>query len=173
MKTKLHTLILTAAAAVTLLFTGCATGQAQEGFHTAALTNSAMPTVYAPLNGTNTVTVTNAQDLASAATGTLIDLRGFQNVPVTWTLGAYADGAGTSNVVAYLDLSVDGNVWITQALSNTLALVGTTTNAHYTRYTITNGANVFTGFKYARWSETSTTQTNSVHVVLNSLQSFY
>lgn len=167
-------LILSGIAAFTLAMGFTTTSQAQERFRNNALTNTAMPTAYAMQGGTNSVTATNAQTLYSPSTAKAVFLGGMQNVPVYWDVAVTAAGAGTSNTVVGLDLSADENgvYWASNALTTTIAQVGTGTNTSHVLLGVTNGVNALSGYQWARWGYISTTQTNNVTLLQNHLRNF-
>ncbi|MDE2102333.1 MAG: hypothetical protein KGL39_34120 [Patescibacteria group bacterium] len=170
--TFISTMLTAVMAAVTLLLAGCVTTPAQQ-FHVVQLTNTAWGTVYAPLNGTNTTTVSAASGAYNNAGAVNFRLDGFQYVPVYWALSGYGQGTGTSNTVLRLEESPDGTYWVSNNVSITLAMNNSHSSTTNLCFPVTNGTNAFTGYRYGRWTFISTAQTNDVHLQLNQLQAYY
>lgn len=159
---------------------------AQERLRAYPLVNSGIGTAYAPAGGsnvmttlgvyvlagnTNTVTLTNGQSIYAPSTATAFSCAPLQNVPVWWNLAATASGAGTSNTVVGIDLTADGTYWVSNALTATIAMNGTSTNVALIYFPLSsNGTNAFSGWSQWRWSYASTSQTNNVTLLQNRLQ---
>lgn len=166
---KLKKMIRNCIAAVALaVVTLSLTAEAQLQFKALPLTNSAFPTAYAPVNRTNTVTITNSATWSPTG-ASLVNLAPLQGVPVWWDVATSAGGIGTSNTVLAVDLSSDaqGQYWASNAVSVTVAQTGTNVNNLHAYFALNNGTNVFSGYQWARWSYASTAQTNGVTLLQN------
>jgi hypothetical protein len=143
------------------------TASAQERFRYISLTNTAIPTAYAPV-GTNTSSLTNSQVYAPA-TATVFFIGDLQNTPVQWeqVVTSLTNGASTST--CGLDLSPDGTYWISNAVMASVGGQGYGTNLFTTYFPLSNGTNVFSGNSYARWAYGNAGQWTNMTWLVNRL----